>query len=108
MALSLGLKSNKRKLNDEKREPRRKSNRIAGIASKDIHITHVLAGGKVIVGGDDHTIVDDNGVTTSITNKEEHYAGRINDGSPLTIEQAVQFIGQKWIKQDSVEKARNI
>jgi len=92
--------------------PRRKSGRIAGDKADGLYIADDV-GGKFIVGveggvnksleGNDkingHTIVD---------NKvDDQYRNRINNGDDLTLKQAVEETGLKWVKEESVSDAEH-
>ncbi|KAK1736333.1 WD40 repeat domain-containing protein [Skeletonema marinoi] len=94
-AASRGLKRSK-----APREPlpRRKSSRLQGVAASGIYVESELAAGKVVVAG---------GLYTPNDSEEESkfFNDRINDGSDLTVSEAVELCGSKWSKEGTVEAA---
>lgn len=81
--------------------PQRKSSRLAGVSSQEISIENEVNGTFLIrtsSGVLPHTGITS---TTSTTSNDKK---RVNDGSPLSIEEASALCGEKW--QTSLEKAR--
>jgi hypothetical protein len=95
--------------------PTRTSSRLAGVKTghvaldynvvnwnngkADKSIVQVEAGGHIVqveAGG------DDNGAENQ---EPKYFKGRVNDGSDLTIADAVELIDSKWMKDESVEVA---
>ena len=79
--------------------PQRKSSRLAGVSSQEISIENEVNGTFLIRTSSG--VLPHTGITTSSTANDKK---RVNDGSPLSIEQASALCGEKW--QTSVEKAR--
>ena len=84
--------------------PRRKSNRLAGVHAEEIYVEEDW-GGKFVV----KSLAPSDGAATQTTTSidkatgeskvhvhEEFYKGRVNDGTDLSIEQAVSLCGEKW------------
>jgi hypothetical protein len=94
-AASRGLKRSK-----APREPlpRRKSSRLQGVPSDGIYVELELAAGKVVVGG---------GLYTPAESEEESkfFNNRVNDGSDLTVSEAVELCGSKWNKEGTTVAA---
>lgn len=88
--------------------PRRKSSRLAGIESDGLFV-HDERAGRFSIGKDDTiqttTGTSDNGTHQGLPEKSGFYRNRINDGSPLSIHQAVEYTGEKWIDENSVGQA---
>ena len=88
--------------------PRRKSSRIAGVQAEAIFIQEEQRGGKFVLGGGDASTL---AATQKIMieqiaqSKEEFFNKRVNDGSDLSIRDAVEEAGSKWVKDDSVTNA---
>jgi WD domain, G-beta repeat. len=112
----------KNKGNDPTTTIRRKSSRIAGIESDGMFIEEERIGGKVIIGGmtqhKKETGEEDGGndVSGLYSNnahvafmKEENemkfYNNRVNDGSDLSVKDAVELTGSKWVQETSVGRA---
>ena len=88
--------------------PRRKSRRLNGQDAPHMYVEDER-GGKFSFAGTTSNIVGDdaNGTSTSADNTfPSFYGDRINDGSDLTLPQAVQAIGDKWLQDDSVPQAQ--
>jgi len=94
-AASRGLKRSK-----APREPlpRRKSSRLQGVPSDGIYVESELVAGKVVVGG---------GLYTPAESEEESkfFNNRVNDGSDLTVSEAVELCGSKWNKEGTTVAA---
>jgi len=78
--------------------PRRKSSRLSGSSAPVIYVEAEMARGKVIVGG--HL-----GSYEVEREEPEFYNGRVNDGSDLSVAEAVNLTGPKWTKEGTVESA---
>lgn len=89
--------------------PRRKSSRIAGVKAEGIFIKEEQRGGKFILGGGDASFLAaaQNAIIESVKSKNEFYDKRVNDGSDLSIRDAVEESGSKWVKDDSVTNAES-
>lgn len=74
--------------------PRRKSNRLAGVQAEGRYIEHET-GGKLIIAGDSNAYHSTH-PETPVFEEPTHYDGRINDGSDLSIQQAVELCDPKW------------
>lgn len=94
-AASRGLKRAKVK---QEPLPRRKSRRLQGVAASGMYVESELARGKVVVAG---------GLYTPDESEEENkfFNDRVNDGSDLTVSEAVDLCGPKWSKEGSVDAA---
>lgn len=77
---------------------RRKSSRLAGGTASGIYIENELAGGKVEIAGGSFSVEPE---------KPDFYNNRVNDGSDLSISDAVELTGSKWVKDDTVESANH-
>lgn len=79
--------------------PRRKSNRIAGIDSDGIYVEQESAGAFLIAGNPRPNV-----------NSEElkFYNDRVNDGSDLSLQEAIQLTGPKWVEETSLESAEQL
>lgn len=77
--------------NEVKNLPRRKSGRLAGQSAPDIYVEEE-SGGRITTNG----LSNDEAVKY----EPEYYKGRVNDGSPLTIEKAVLNCESKWVNDD--------
>lgn len=86
-------RDNARKRKAEKKEslPSRKSNRLAGVQA----VEHELNG--TTVSTSQQSFVDE---------KLEYFNNRINDGSDVSIKEAVELSEPKWIKDNSVATAK--
>ena len=89
------------------REPatkRRKSNRLAGVAADGLYVEDERSG-KFQLAGDSSTSV---GVTLKAVQPHERtgvYCDRINNGEDLSIKDAVEICGTKWVDEHSVSVA---
>lgn len=85
---------------------RRKSSRLAGDAAPEIYIDSESGGTFTIAGEGAAESVDGRLGGSRYDNKKEgeteFYNGRINDGSDLTVTNAVELTGPKWIKDGSM------
>jgi hypothetical protein len=88
--------------------PRRKSNRVAGIASG-----HVALDYRVANWNQDYTVVtvEEGDGTTKIAEPEKepepkYYKGRVNDGSDLSVADSIQLLESKWIHDESEDAAK--
>jgi len=77
--------------------PRRKSSRIAGGAASGIYVEDERAG-KFEISGGSFTVEQP---------KPEFYNNRVNDGSDLSISEAVELTGSKWVKEGTVRAAEH-
>ena len=95
---------------------RRKSRRLAGIESDGMYVDRESAG-RFTLANDDRQ----QGSTTTKTRtvvvlgnehaekaEPEFYRGRVNDGSDLSIAQAVELAGPKWVHETAVADAEHL
>jgi WD40 repeat protein len=87
-----------------KSAPQRKSSRLAGVQSDGLYVEDER-NGKFAVAGTSNTSSLYPTAASSIPPKEVFFQNRINDGSDLSIRQAVELNEAKWVEEDSVEKA---
>lgn len=117
-ATQRGLKradtNRKRKESSLELLPRRKSGRIRGVKSAGLYIAEERSGGRFTVGvenGADATLLSEgqmNGHTVVVESAEdEQYRNRINNGDDLTLQEAIESSGSKWVKDDSVVNAEH-
>ena len=86
---------------------RRKSSRIAGIESDGLFVEEERSG-KFTVAATNGTTVPASGTAQANNVREiepEFYRNRINDGSVLSIKEAIELAGSKWVKENSVSEA---
>ncbi|KAL7498192.1 hypothetical protein ACHAWT_006086 [Skeletonema menzelii] len=93
---SRGLKRTKAK---QEPLPRRKSSRLQGVAASGIYVESELAAGKVLIAGGLYTPNEDEG-------ESKFFNDRVNDGSDLTVSEAVDLCGSKWSGVGAVEAAQ--
>jgi hypothetical protein len=99
-----GLVGNHKKA-QEPATKRRKSNRLAGVAADGLYIEDERSG-KFQVAGDISPSV---GVTSKEVlphEKTSMYCDRINNGEDLSIKDAVEICGPKWINEHSASEAK--
>jgi hypothetical protein len=91
-----------RKRKAEKKEslPRRKSNRLSGFQADGRYVEHE-SGGRLTISGTATSTTQQ----TFVPEKPEYFNHRVNDGSDLTIQQAVELCEPKWIDDMSTAKA---
>jgi len=87
-----------RKSSSDPPASRRKSGRLAGVTAPGIYIESEQAGKFEIAGG---------GSIRMEPEKPTHYNNRINDGSDLSVSEAVELTGSKWVKEGTVESAEH-
>lgn len=88
---------------------RRKSNRIAGVASDGRYVEDERAGKFTLATERGGTIRTGEGGEEEVREPEpEFYRGRINNGEDLTVEEAVNNTGEKWFSEDSVKTATDM
>ena len=101
--LKHGIKRNTEKNKRAKVEIRR-SGRIRGVKAANLFVEHESAG-RFTIGGSAEVSGGDGEETEVKEEKKEFYRGRLNDGSDLSIREAVEYSGSKWVKKNSVEEA---
>ena len=79
--------------------PRRKSNRIAGIDSDGIYVEQESAGTFLIRG---------NPRPNDSTKEVKFYQDRVNNGSDLSLQEAIQLTGPKWMEETSLKAAEQL
>ena len=79
--------------------PRRKSNRIAGIESDGIYVEKESAGTFLISGNPRPNVS---------TEELKFYGDRVNNGSDLSLQEAIQLTGPKWVEETSLEAAEQL
>jgi len=105
----LGIKKRKKATSQSAPAPRRKSNRIAGIES-DGHYVEDERAGRFTIAADhiDTKLPQAASKKQTIERKEPgYYRGRINDGTAIPVEEAVEFAGPKWVEENSVAEAKS-
>jgi hypothetical protein len=82
------------KRNAEKKEvlPRRKSSRIAGESAPNLYVENE-SGGRVEIKGSINA-------SEVVEYEPLYYNGRVNDGSPLSVGEAVNKCEGKWVSED--------
>jgi len=86
---------------------RRSSDRLKGIRADGRYVERELAQGRVDVANDGTGGGNYDEDNENEEEKEpENYRNRINDGSDLTIEQAVSNVDDKWLTEASVASAQ--
>lgn len=70
--------------------PRRKSSRLQGVAASGIYVESELAAGKVVIAGGLYTPDESENL--------KFFNNRVNDGSSLSVSEAVELCGSKWNK----------
>lgn len=105
-ATQRGIKK-KQKTSPNETLPRRKSRRLssekASLVALDYYVNDWNRNNSVInVEGDDDKDKDDSDEPVT----PEYHKGRLNDGSDWTIQEAVEMMDGKWVKNDSVELAQ--
>ena len=78
--------------NDVKNLPRRKSGRLAGQTAPDLYVENE-SGGRITTQGSANA-------EDIVEYEPEQYKGRVNDGSPLSVEEAVLTCESKWVSDD--------
>jgi len=88
---------------------RRKSSRLQGIESDGLYVDDERAGKLTVRTEHGGILAGDDARARSVQSEQqqqpEHYRNRINDGEALSVAQAVENSGSKWLKDDSVEQA---
>lgn len=102
-----GLRADRKRKETTDPLPRRKSSRIAGVKADGVYIEDERAGGRVVIGGagDNSSELFSSAKVVVETDNDKFYNDRVNDGSDLSINDAVELCGRKWVKDDSVEMA---
>ena len=91
-ASARGIKRRTSTANNIKDLPRRKSGRLAGQSAPDLYVENE-SGGRITA----HGFADAEDV---VEYEPEHYKGRVNDGSPLSVEEAVLKCEKRWVSDD--------
>ncbi len=114
-ATQRGLRADRKRKEIEAPLLRRKSSRIAGVEADGVYIEDERSGGRVVIGGmqrgADGAMANSNSNLYSSekvaveADKDQFYNRRVNDGSDLSIQDAVELCGHKWVKDDSVGMA---
>lgn len=86
-------------------QPRRKSNRLAGVQADGAYVDEEKGGRFSIVGSSSNRSGDGGLHEEEEEEEPEYYRNRINDGSHLSVKEAVEHIDGKWLKDDSVAHA---
>lgn len=106
-----GLKAErKRKASQEGITTRRKSNRLAGVQASGMYVEDEKGRGKIVIGGG-----NDQGATSAfdtshvevVRDENLFYGRRINDGSDLSLQEAVELSGSKWVDENSLPLAQD-
>lgn len=106
-----GLKADrKRKLLKTEVVTRRKSSRLAGVQAEEIYVEDEKGRGRIVVGGTDGGVLAGIGTVGSrievVKEEAKYFNNRINDGSGISIIEAVENSGPKWVKEDTVDVAQ--
>jgi len=101
-----GLSSLKQKRKMNVSLPSRKSSRLAGVKAAEFFIESEGAGGKVITSGADGVKFFEDGNEDILPTKESYFKQRVNDGSILSLQDAIEVCDKKWIKDDSASCAK--
>lgn len=108
-----GIKKRKAPVKSSEREPyqRRKSSRQAGIQSDGLFVEDERSGRFTVAvqNGSGATSAAALSGYSNAAIKEaepEFYRDRINDGAALSIEEAVELTGSKWVKENTVTDAQ--
>jgi WD40 repeat protein len=88
---------------------RRKSNRLAGVQADGMYVEEERGRGRIIVvGGTNDTQIDADSHRVEILKEEKQFfQRRINDGSDLSLQEAIELSGSKWVTETSVSLAKN-
>lgn len=102
-----GIKKQKVVVSESNTWNKRKSSRIAGIQSDGKSVDGERGGKFTFVstnGNDDNNVDVSNGTTNTKNNnnKIQYYRGRMNDGSNISLTEAVQYMETKWIHENSI------
>ena len=103
-----GLRADRKRKDPTVPLSRRKSSRIAGVQADGIYIEDERSGGRVVIGavGSSSALLPSEKVYFDVE-KDKFYNNRVNDGSDLTIQDAVELTGHKWMKNASVTNAEH-
>ncbi|KAL7451878.1 hypothetical protein ACHAWC_003651 [Mediolabrus comicus] len=104
-AASRGLKRSKASSSSRDNAPvsRRKSTRLQGQPASGMYVEAELAAGKVVVAGGGQYAA-----TAAEFEEEERskfFNNRVNDGSDLTVKDAIELCDSKWVKEQTVPQA---
>lgn len=105
-ATTRGLRPDK-KQKEENSQTIRRSSRLAGIQSDGMYIEEERAGVHIKIGQNGH-VVDGNILNQSdviIPTKPSYFRDRVNDGSDLTVQNAVDLCESKWKSESQIETA---
>jgi hypothetical protein len=105
-----GLRADRKRKAAPQITTRRTSNRLAGVKSDGAYVEDDRAGKFVIGGVSDELKVLGGGGSSRIEvikEKERFFNNRINDGSSISLKEAVEFAGSKWVKENSVPQAEH-
>lgn len=87
---------------------RRQSNRLQGIHSDGLYVDEERAGRFIVVGGTGDGNMNVSEAAAAAADRRsaepEFYRGRANDGAPMSVKEAVEGTGPKWVKEDSVDQ----
>ena len=103
-------KNKKKKRTQPQRTSSRKSKRLSGEQADGMYIEDER-GGRFSFGSTSGTVEphkESEGNTKPEKEEDDFYGHRINDGSDLTVAQAVNNIGPKWLDDDEDDVAKTI
>jgi len=103
-----GIRASKKRTQDLVVLPRRKSSRVAGVQADGLYIAEERSGGRVTVGGGGSSDLIVNNKVETLKETDEFFNDRVNDGSDLSLNDAVEMAGSKWVKDDSVSDAQKL
>ena len=102
----------KRKMPTERQTTRRKSSRLAGVQADGMYVEDEKGRGRIVIGGTRRNRTDTLGtgdvVGVKIEEEESFFNDRINDGSTLSLKEAVEKSASKWVKENSISLAEEI
>lgn len=106
-ATSRGLKQQKKRKAESLPEPRRKSSRLSGKKAADIYVVDER-GGRITLNNNGFNVSNNsNGAILEEEEKERFFNNRVNDGSDINVQEAVELSDSKWIKENSVSSAQD-
>jgi len=106
-ATSRGIRPDNRRKEENTSTTIRRSSRLAGVQSDGLYIEEERSGMNIKIGQNGH-IVEGNTSTLSelnIPQKAAYFKDRVNDGSDLTVQNAVELCDTKWKSESHILSA---
>ncbi len=106
--LKRGLKADrKRKLLKTEVVMRRKSSRLAGVQADGMYVEDEKGRGRIILGGTNNgdlaNSIGSVGSTVEVRkDTAQFFNNRINDGSDISLKEAIENTGSKWVKENTI------